>query len=50
MNGHLLKSGTVSAQGSVQNLWSTASRGLSKGTYVLRYGNGVSMGSVQVRK
>ena len=50
MNGHLLKSGTVSAQGSVQNLWSTASRGLSKGTYVLRYGNGASMGSVQVRK
>ncbi len=50
MNGHLLKSGTVSAQGSVQNLWSTASRGLSKGTYVLRYGNGASIGSVQVRK
>lgn len=50
INGHLLKSGTVSAQGSVQNLWSTASRGLSKGTYVLRYGNGASMGSVQVRK
>ena len=50
MNGHLLKSGTVSAQGSVQKLWSTASRGLSKGTYVLRYGNGASMGSVQVRK
>ena len=50
MNGHLLKSGTVSAQGSVQNLWSTASRGLSKGTYVLRYGNGASMWSVQVRK
>lgn len=50
INGHLLKSGTVSAQGSVQNLWSTASRGLSKGTYVLRYGNGASIGSVQVRK
>jgi len=50
INGHLLKSGTVSAQGGVQNLWSTASRGLSKGTYVLRYGNGASMGSVQVRK
>ncbi len=50
MNGHLLKSGTVSAQGSVQNLWSTASRGLSKGTYVLRYGNVASIGSVQVRK
>ena len=50
MNGHLLKSGTVSAQGSVQNLRSTASRGLSKGTYVLRYGNGASIGSVQVRK
>lgn len=50
MNGHLLKSGTVSAQGSVQNLWSAANRGLSKGTYVLRYGNGASMGSVQVRK
>lgn len=50
MNGHLLKSGTVSAQGSVQNLWSTASRGLSKGTYVLRYGKGSSMRSVQVRK
>lgn len=50
MNGHLLKSGTVSAQGSVQNLWSTASRGLSKGTYVLRYRNGASIGSVQVRK
>lgn len=50
MNGHLLKSGTVSAQGSVQNLWSAANRGLSKGTYVLRYGNGASIGSVQVRK
>ncbi|MBR2470273.1 MAG: polysaccharide deacetylase family protein [Fibrobacter sp.] len=50
INGHLLKSGTVSAQGGVQNLWSTASRGLSKGTYVLRYGNGSSTRSVQVRK
>ena len=50
MNGHLLKSGTVSVQGGVQNLWSAANRGLSKGTYVLRYGNGASMGSVQVRK
>ena len=50
INGHLLKSGTVSAQGGVQNLWSTASRGLSKGTYVLRYGKGSSTRSVQVRK
>jgi hypothetical protein len=50
MNGHLIKSATVSAQGGVKNLWSTASRGLSKGTYVLRYGNGSSTGSVQVRK
>ncbi len=50
INGHLLKSGTVSAQGGVQNLWSTASRGLSKGTYVLRYGNGSSTRRVQVRK
>jgi hypothetical protein len=50
MNGHLIKSATVSAQGGVKNLWSTASRGLSKGTYVLRYGNGSSTRSVQVRK
>jgi hypothetical protein len=50
MNGHLIKSATVSAQGGVKNLWSTASRGLSKGTYVMRYGNGSSTGSVQVRK
>ena len=50
MNGHLLKSGTVSAQGSVQNLWSAANRGLSKGTYVLRYGKEASIRSVQVRK
>lgn len=50
MNGHLLKSGTVSAQGGVQNLWSTTNRGLSKGTYVLRYGNGSSTRRVQVRK
>ena len=50
MNGHLLKFGTVSAQGGVQNLWSAANRGLSKGTYVLRYGKGASTRSVQVRK
>ena len=50
MNGHLLKSGTVSVQGGVQNLWSAANRGLSKGTYVLRYGKEASTRSVQVRK
>jgi len=50
MNGHLFKYGTVSVQGGVQNLWSAANRGLSKGTYVLRYGKEASTRSVQVRK
>ena len=50
MNGHLLKSATVSAQGGVQGLWQGVSAGLPKGMYVLRYGKGGSMRSVQVRK
>ena len=50
MNGHLIKSATVSAQGGVQALWQGVSTGLPKGMYVLRYGKGSSMRSVQVRK
>ena len=50
MNGHLLKSATVSAQGGVQALWQGVSTELPKGMYVLRYGKGSSMRSVQVRK
>lgn len=50
MNGHLLKSATVSAQGGVQALWQGVSAELPKGMYVLRYGKGSSMRSVQVRK
>ncbi len=50
MNGHLIKSATVSAQGGVQALWQGVSTGLPKGMYVLRYGNGSSTRSVQVRK
>ncbi len=50
MNGHLLKSATVSAQGGVQALWQGVSTGLPKGMYVLRYGKGGFMRSTQVRK
>ena len=50
MNGHLLKSATVSARGGVQTLWQGVSTGLPKGMYMLRYGKGSSMRSVQVRK
>ena len=50
MNGHLLKSATVSVRGGVQALWQGVSTELPKGMYVLRYGKGSSMRSVQVRK
>lgn len=50
MNGHLLKSASVSAQGGVQALWQGVNAELPKGMYVLRYGKGSSMKSARVRK
>ena len=50
MNGHLLKSATVSAQGGVQALWQGVNAELPKGVYVLHYRKGSSMKSARVRK
>ena len=50
MKGQLLKSVSVPAGQSVSALWNAASAGLSKGVYIMRYGNRSATQSIQVRK
>ena len=50
MKGQLLKSVSVPASQNATALWNSVSAGLSKGVYLLRYGNRGSIRSVQVRK
>jgi hypothetical protein len=50
MKGQLLKSVSVPASQSATTLWNAASAGLSKGVYIMRYGNRDVMRSVRVRK
>ena len=50
MKGQLLKSVSVPASQSTSTLWNAAGAGLSKGVYIMRYGNRDVMRSVRVRK
>lgn len=50
MKGQLLKSVSVPASQSASTLWNAAGAGLSKGVYIMRYGNRDVMRSVRVRK
>jgi hypothetical protein len=50
MKGQLLKSVSVPANQGATTLWNAASAGLSKGVYIMRYGNRGVMRSVRVSK